>query len=357
MPKIKEDAGNGLVLYPDRNAFLSDAEKELQRVKRYGGRVSFLIIETDSNADITESYEKLLYNDIKKILRACDRLYWSGAGIFYAILPDTPEGGGEFAALRLKKEIFDASRQKGMSTTLHVGLFSAGAEGIPDAEELMAALQRDLRRDRRSQVFFQAEEEPVPVTKKRLLVLPPELKKTEIVQKTLDSVCTMITTGKKTGSVSIPKEIERCVIIHKGKGTADHIQEKIRKHQRLKSIFNIMLGTAEDPAAFDLVIPEEYDPKFLCYAVLKAFSGEDPEKGVSARYKRKYEDALSAISAATHQLNQPLQIILGKMELLLLDLDSGHMEPGEIKNTLAEIRTHILQSADINQKINRLTKI
>ncbi len=353
MPKIKEDAGKGQALYPGRNGFLLDVEKELQRVKRYGGRVSFLIIETDSNVDITESYEKLLYDDIKKILRACDRLYWSGAGIFYAILPDTPEGGGEFAALRLKKEIFDASRQKGMSTTLHVGLFSAGQEEIPSAEGLMAALQRDLQRDRRSQAFFQAEEKPVPVRKKRLLLLPPELKKAEVVRKTLDSVCTMITTGKKTGAFSIPKEIERCVIIHAGKGTSAEIQKKIRKHCRLKSIFNIMLGAAEDPAAFDLIIPEEYDPKFLCYAVLKAFSEEDPEKG----YKKKYEDTLSAISAATHQLNQPLQIILGKMELLLLDLDSGHMEPSEIKNILAEIRKHVLQSADINQKINRLTKI
>ena len=248
MRKLVKDPGGQISCFLTRSAFDSDAIKELSRIKRYGHRASFMLIKLHISEDIVKGYDTLLYQEIRQQLRKCDSVYFFDKGIFSAILPDTPEGGGECAAFRLKQNISQTTDPSGERIASSIGLVSAGPESNQNLYSLLSALERDLERD---------------------------------------STC-----------------------------------------QRL-------------PQKNSVTAPEKVD--------LKNERQDEIEK--------KYIDVLSAISSATHQLNQPLQIIIGKIELMLLDLASGDLEPGEIKKILAQIRKQVLYSADINQKINRLTKI
>lgn len=248
MSKLVKDPGRQISCFLSRNAFDSDVRKELSRIKRYGHRASFMLIKLHISHDTARGYDTYLYQEIKKQLRDCDSVYFFDTGMFSAILPDTPEGGGECAALRLKRNISHITDSSGEKIASSIGLVSAGQESSQDLYSLLSALERDLDRDNTCQMLPQ--------------------KNTIMVRKKVD--------------LKSPKQ---------------------------------------DKAA------------------------------------KRYTDVLSAIGSATHQLNQPLQIIIGKIELMLLDLESGNLEPGEIKKILAQIRKQVLYAADINQKINRLTKV
>ncbi len=355
MSKIEGNTNSKSVPCHNRDAFLLDVEGELNRIWRYGHRATFLLIEINNYNGITGDYEKILFDEIRKELRTCDRLYFMGEKLFSAILPDTHEGGGEYAALRLKREIVRIAKDKGEDISLNIGLVSTGPEQVSSLKSILSALEKDLERDRQCQMFLSRAGGASLTRETRVLFVSENLKEIKIIRKNLEPVCRIVYFNENIGGLSFDDGIEKCVIIlEEGKSSLD-ILKNIQKNHRLKYIFKILLGDSANPDKYDLVVPREYDPGFLCYAVLRAFSQEQPEK--TSKQARKYIDTLTAISAATHQLNQPLQIILGKMELMLLDLDSGHLEPAELKNVLAEIRKHVLLSADINQKINRLTKV
>ncbi|MBW2080368.1 MAG: hypothetical protein JRI27_05335 [Deltaproteobacteria bacterium] len=66
----------------------------------------------------------------------------------------------------------------------------------------------------------------------------------------------------------------------------------------------------------------------------------------------KLLDIIEFIGRTSHQLSQPLQIIIGKIEILLLNMK----EDESTYSTLKEIRAQALRIADINQKISRLVK-
>ena len=248
MSKLVKNPSGQISCFLSRKAFDSDARKELSRIKRYGHRASFMLIKLHISKDIAKGYDTFLYQEIKKQLRDCDSVYFFDTGIFSAILPDTPEGGGECAALRLKRNLSHIADPSGESIASSIGLVSVGPESSKDIYALLSTLERDLDRDNTCQMLAQKN--------------------------------------------------------------------------------SIMVG-------------EKVDLK-----------SRKPDKAA-----KRYTDVLSAIGSATHQLNQPLQIIIGKIELMLLDLESGNLEPVEIKKILAQIRKQVLYSADINQKINRLTKI
>lgn len=64
----------------------------------------------------------------------------------------------------------------------------------------------------------------------------------------------------------------------------------------------------------------------------------------------KCEIVLNSVGSASHKLNQPLQVALGKVELLLLDSAAET----QLVQDLKVIRSQILLAAEINQKIERL---
>jgi len=345
--------------YLNKQAFLSDVAKELNRIRRYGHRASFMFIKPLITDGLTDDYEKLLYSAIKKELRDCDSVYIFEKGVYSAILPDTHEGGAEYAALRLKRSL---SRQKSIGdqgpVAVQIGLLSAGPESVVNVDSLLKALKRDLERDGKCQAFFEEKKTARAGDKNQILFISHDVKSSIGLEQALEKACKIL-----------PLELGYLEALENDKKYAAVLDEnwlavnragveKLQKSGVFKNIFTILVGCGNKVSLqCDLVLPRECDSKFLCYTILKAFNSLREDGTKDNKCLKRYAETLSAISAATHQMNQPLQIILGKMELLLLDLETGSLEPEDIKKVFQEIRRHVLFSADINQKINRLTKI
>ncbi len=66
----------------------------------------------------------------------------------------------------------------------------------------------------------------------------------------------------------------------------------------------------------------------------------------------RLEGILEMAGAASHELNQPLQIILGKIELLLMELDPSH----PLYTSLSVIKEQALRIASITKKIGRIVR-
>ncbi len=66
----------------------------------------------------------------------------------------------------------------------------------------------------------------------------------------------------------------------------------------------------------------------------------------------RLEGILEMAGAASHELNQPLQIILGKIELILMELDENH----PLYNPLSIIKEQALRIASITRKIGRIVR-
>ncbi len=354
MAKLVENSNNKIASYLNKEAFYSDLKKEIGRITRYGHRATFMLIELHISGEINDDYIKSLYDQIRHKLRTCDSLYFfSSPCTFAAILPDTHEGGGECAALRLKRNISQfAGSSKGTIAT-SIGLVSMGQETLQSPESIIEALKRDLKRDNTCQSLPRSyKKDNTPGSRRHLVVLPESINGLEQVIGTIEPFCHVTLFNPEIQKKVGPLDADGLVLVL----NKDFKNlKKIQNHEGLKKIFKIFLGKT-DSEDFDLILPETCDPDFLSYSILKAFSGLEKE-GKRGGDIERYAQSLSAISASTHQLNQPLQIILGKIELLLLDLDSGRVEPEKIKEILSQIRGQILYSADINQKINRLTKI
>lgn len=340
--------------------FISDAKKELERIKRYGHRATFMIIKPDIPDSIENivDYTEFLYNCIKKELRGCDSVYFFNDLSFTAILPDTHEGGGESAALRLKRKISHASDKFGQKISSSIGLVSVGQDNISDIKSVIEALKRDLERDKKCQSYLNNVE---TVHKKQLgaIIWCKRWFEAEKIKKSLKPYADVLITDdlEEVNGFLIGKTY--CVAFCLPGIEYDGFMETLKKYlynRRLKNIFNIMVGDIKDfKSEFDLCLPENSSSQVFAYSILSAFTILNKHR--NRNEIQKYLDTFSAISSATHQLNQPLQIIIGKIELLLLDIEeNSHIAKEAIQKTLAEIRKQVLYSADINQKINRLTK-
>ena len=360
MTKLADDTSKQISCFLNKEAFYSDLKRELSRIKRYGHRASFMLIKLHISDKITKDYEAFLYKKINKQLRGCDSVYLFDAGIFAVILPDTHEGGGECAALRLKRKLSQIKMPSGTRIASSIGLVSAGAESrLLDANSILNALKRDLTRDNTCQTLLKQDASPAPAREAQLLLIPENIEGLEVIRERLEPFCRITGLDFKSEEEAIGSRTTCCVIVF-DEDTEIHVNtiENRLKNHGLKKIIKIFVG-GEDPVSTrcDLVLPGKCDSQFLSYSILKAFTSLSGNTREKVDVRKKYTKTLSAISAATHQLNQPLQIMLGKMELMLLDLDKGNLKPDEVKKMVEQIRKQVLLSADINQKINRLTKI
>jgi len=360
MAKLVKDPSRQISCFLSRRAFDSDAKKELSRIKRYGHRASFMLIQLHISQNIIMGYDTFLYQQIKKQLRACDSVYFFDTGLFSAILPDTHEGGGECAALRLKRNISQITKPSGEKIASSIGLVSVGPENTQDLYRLLVALERDLKRDNTCQALPRKKRIIGNEKTNSLVLIPKNIEEIELITEILEPFCRIIQIDHEAGTdfESVCREATYCVLVlspETGQKQIINLQN-IQKNSRLKNVFKVFLGEHDAISGeCDLCLPGEFGPRFLSYSILSALA--NLKSGTQGKAAKKYRDALSGVGSATHQLNQPLQIIIGKIELMLLDLDSGKLEPGEIKKILAEIRKQVLYAADINHKINRLTKI
>jgi len=341
-----------------KRAFLLQLERELERIKRYGHRAAFMLIRPlYKNLNVTgTNYKQHLYDLIKNGLRACDSLYFFDEKTFSAILPDTHEGGGESAALRLKRRIAQAA-VPGAPTASIIGLVSIGPENIKDVQAILNDLKRDMKRDEVCQIVL-------PTAKTRAIGKVGVLiwcRDRSVVRWIKDALSYRLDVGTACDIDEVKSFLQggmSYVLVFGPDIGAEECSEVLRKIQSLskpEAVFKISSKRMEGGVAgdIDVVISEDLHPRLLTTCILSSTGHRINDRDNDVQ---KYINALSAISSATHQLNQPLQIIIGKLELLILDIEESEVKKSKIKDTLAQIRKQALYSADINQKINRLTK-
>jgi len=104
---------DGLTNIYNRRFLEQTMTKEFARIKRYGGTLSFIIIDLDHFKNINDTYGHLAGDEILKItsqrisecLRAADILARYGGEEFAVLLPETPLEGAEILANRLCEHI------------------------------------------------------------------------------------------------------------------------------------------------------------------------------------------------------------------------------------------------------------
>ena len=110
---------------------------------------------------------------------------------------------------------------------------------------------------------------------------------------------------------------------------------------------------SESMTSCDILLPEKTVPEVLWPVIFQGFKIRALKQGYAETEQLK--GILRSISSAAHQLNQPLQIIVGRMELLMLNLEDIP-ENRDMIDDIKTMRSQALLAADINRKIGRLTK-
>ncbi len=331
--KHKRGLHKEFVLYSE--AFFQEAKRELAKIDRYGGTTTFVLIDPiiDSSESI-DDYMEFLYHAIKNELRCSDSLYLLSNQRLCAILSNTHEAGGDQAVYRIKRRISAISKINNQPVAMSVGTVSAWPGHFNSVEDLIKELESDLKRDRKCQFLPDKalrDERPL------VCLLFEDEKPLEITSRLLSNF-----------KISHSQEdVASAQMVIAGRDSSGFITNLIRKNSKLKH--KITLTTDER----ELVI---YSSQKLDASKIVFVLYGHPE-GVPVDHK-KYKDVLSSIGSSTHQLNQPLQIMMGKLEILQLDISlEKEVSTEQLKKTISEIKEQVHYAAEINNKINRLSKL
>ena len=351
----------------DRDTFFEELQREIARVRRYGHRITLLLIEPEEEleGDDLERFEQ----EIVGQLRTSDSAFHYSKNRFSVIMPDTHEAGGEAAALRLKRKICSAMNKKlSNELALSIGVISLDASVSKDAEEVAKDLEKDLERDKKCQaVDLNGKKEKKCTPSGEIIFAGTDQ---EMVQG-INSLC-----GDTVRAVSVdPNELLAVLDDEENEKKAPvvvlgpvlvlsekrDLTQKIRFNRKLGNTFIIwvqdesmpVISADEPDIPCDILLPTMPDPELLWPILRYGFIAVKAKNGQEERDKLK--GMLNSISSTAHQLNQPLQIILGRLELLLLNMDETP-ENQELIQDIKTIRSQALLAADINKKIGRLSK-
>ncbi len=341
LPHLEDD-----IVLGARDFFVA-AQSELARVQRYGGQSTFLLIKPHLNSNESNTdYITSLYHCIKEQLRHCDAVYLLKDGEIAAILPNTHEAGGETASFRLKKEVSRFRGPQNETIPMSIGVVSVWQDRCPNVTELLDELSRDLERDDTCQILPEKREEKERV---KLLLLVDEKTKAAL-QKLFPREVELIDSAEN--------DVPDLLIADE-----EHLHQndiKLKKYQKLHGL-HYKIHISDENRNFLLLSSSELAiEKLLAKGCIPStgrnFSISDKERELNS--EKKFRDILSAIGATTHQMNQPLQIIMGKIELLLLDLSlEEEISPDTLRKSLEKVKEQVHYASEINAKINRLTKI
>lgn len=343
--------------------FRQDIEKEILRVNRYRTCTSVILMEIKKPAQDGLQAEGQVHFP-KGLLRASDCIFPLGEGRYGAILPFTHEAGGEITMRRVKEEILGCKNLGGAApSNVAASVVCLQPHEYIDASEVIATLERGLAIDK------EGEQKPLPPNinsssaKPQVIVIVFSERKDSEKRKGIRSV--LCTQGLEPSEAFTVEELLSLVIISEGAiifcspdtppevigmflkkiGYTGYL-EKIFLVAPLKSSREIDEKFLENDVFFsDLKSPEEIH---ACYALgtrTIAF-----KKAIN--HKRKLEETLTSISQASHQLNQPLQVLLGKLDVLLLS-QTGN---GAAETAFSNMKKQVFRASDINQKIARLAK-
>ncbi len=361
----------------DKEDFLEELEREIARVRRYGHRVTLLLIEPEEALEDAE--RKKFEQEILNQLRTSDCAYHYGENQYAALLPDTHEAGGEAAALRLKRRICSAmNRKRANELVLSIGVMSLDAGISKDIPDILHELERDLERDRKCQGLDDATETGAVEDSSSSDVT--DASGGEIIFAGCDDL--VIENVKRLcGDKFVARSVEPSEVLSIIEDRTDErgerpvlvlgpqlvlsekrdVTQKIRFNRKLGNIYIVwvqdeslpVISSDEPDLPCDILLPSMPEPELLWPIIRYGFNAVKAKYGCEDNEKLK--GMLDAISVAAHKLNQPLQIILGRLELLMLNLDDTP-ENKELLEDIKTIRSQALLASDINKKIGRLSK-
>ena len=344
-----------------RDDFFSELSREIARVRRYGHRITLLLIEPEEQLEATELQE--FKEELIKQLRSSDCAFCFGENQFAVILPNTHEAGGEAAALRIKRRICSAmNRRRSASLALSTGVISLDSGVSQDMDHLVTDLVKDLDRDKRCQAVDLKKGTGRDTASGKIVFTGSDNDFISTVEELA---------GEKFGASGVEvtdlvrlltDSKERPVVIM-GPFTdfqdKKEVTENIRFNRELNDTYiiwlqnGIKLEQINASASCDILMPEKTLPEVLWPVIKQGFDIRSIKKG--SNETEQFKGMLNAIGSAAHQLNQPLQIILGRLELFMLNMEDVP-ENREMLDDIKTIRSQALLAADINKKIGRLTK-
>ncbi len=351
--------------------FVEDLKRELVRVREHKHRMTLLLVEVDDRISADEFYKgsslEEVSNNLSEILRNNDSIYRIAENRFVAILPSTYEAGGEAAALRLKRLIPKKIKERlNIPFSISVGVLSIDPQEVTaDHTKLLDSLEKDLFRDQDCQKLDLdlVKKEPKKEKTRHVVILGIKSQELDVVASILSlnkDYEVHFTSSREKGLNAIRGQRKGVLIVDPDISLESRLEtcEKIRLDRELHDIYIICLqknsnldsGIKNLSVLADEILPVDIGIDQIVRSVSSGFRVMDLKKEISKI--PMLLDILDLIRRASHQLNQPLQIIIGKIEILLLNME----QDGNVAATLKEIRKQALRTADINQKISRLVK-
>ena len=350
--------------------FIEDFERELIHARKHKYRTTLLLVEVDDIINVDEPYKKgpsleEISNHLFEILRDNDSIYKIAENRLIAILSSTCEAGGEVAALRLKRMISKKITER-LNTpfSISVGVLSIDPQEVTDHTELLESLEKDLLRDQDWQKhnLDLVKRETKKEKSRHVVILGIKSKELDAV----DSILSLnkgyevhFTSSREKGLNDLRGPRKGVLIVDADISLESGLEicKKIRSDRELHDIYIICLqnnlnldaGSKDLAGLVDEILPMDIGIDQIVRSVSAGFRVMELKKEISKI--PKFFDIFDFIGRTSHQLNQPLQIIIGKIEILLLNI-----EDGDVSSTLKEVRKQALRIADINQKIRRLLK-
>ena len=350
--------------------FVEDLKRELVRVREHKYRTTLLLVEVDDRISTDELHKgsglEEVSNNLSEILRNNDSVYRIAENRFVAILPATYEAGGEAAALRLKRLIPKKIKERlNIPFSISVGVLSIDPQEVTDHTKLLDSLEKDLFRDQDCQKLDLdlIEREPKKEKTRHVVILGIKSQELDVVASilSLNKDCKVhFTNSREKGLNALRGQRKGVLIVDPDISLEFRLEtcKKVRSDRELHDIYIICLqknsnldsGIKDLSVLADEILPVDIGIDQIVRSVSAGFRVMDLKKEISKI--PMLLDILDFIGRASHQLNQPLQIIIGKIEILLLNME----QDGNVAATLKEIRKQALRTADINQKISRLVK-
>ncbi len=358
----------------DKSAFLKELDWNLNRVRKFNHRITVLLIQIQGSDPHTghrphSSHSKIL-EDLSQVLRDTDNIYKIGNDLFAAILPSTHEAGGEAAALRIKRLILHSSDPDSghdLAKQVYVGVASVGPDDpFLDPAVVLSALEEDLAMDK-EWGYELPESEPHSEMKEEVghvvILAPYQVKWKELNKIVTDTGCKFYEAQGPDDAIDYLKDIDQAVLIVDATLPDDQLKsvcKKLHFYRELDDIFKILLTAPNNlPCldSFDHFLPVDLDVQVLADSISVGL--ETSRLRRLNRRAIRQKGIFESIQKACHKLNQPLQVIIGKAELILLECQGN---PRDLKTKkrlledLVEIKAQSSKAAEINHKIQRLLK-
>ncbi|MEF3167970.1 MAG: hypothetical protein K6360_01330 [Deltaproteobacteria bacterium] len=347
----------------EMDSFKEDISKEILRVNRYRTCTSGVLMEIEQSTQDGLKDEGMLHF-LKGLLRASDCVFLLGEGRYGAILPFTHEAGGEITMQRVKEECMKWKDPNGLPpASVAASVVCLQPHEYMDASEVITTLERELALEKEGELepfsphitFSSGEPHAVVIVfsrgkdseeRKRIrsALLALGIEPLEVF--TVEELLALATQSEGSVIFCTPDIPSKTIKMLLEKIGSNGYLEKIFLVLPLKSSQEIDKKFHEnDIFSSDLKTPEEI---FVCHALgVRTLALNN-----AIRHKRRLEETLTSISQASHQLNQPLQVLLGKLDVFLL----SQLGNGEVEATFSIMKKQVFRASDINQKIARLAK-